>query len=1050
MMAQFTIVSGTVRDVNGIPYSGGSITAQIVLSPGGGTPTLNGNNFTAFMSPIALDSTGSFIARLADNNVILPSGTKWNFIANDYSAPPLGTGPQICSATLTITGASQSISSSFSACPALSNAGSGSGAPTLFAGVPTGPCTANQTAVNTLTGDFYTCVAGAWTKVAPSVLVSPVTAPNPLALDVNVAFKGPNPYIDATRFGVRAVVPSAVPAVPGITATCTSGSPNVTLSSASTFQNLDGVALYGCGPGTIGVPSAPTVTPSVLAAQTGLLLDVPGPVGVTTYCYQLVARTYMGATNVSTETCTNTGPTSLGLQTNTITTITLSNTTATYTTSAAHGLVAGAHIVVTGAATTQANGGAGGQANLIPFNGWFKVATVPDTTHFTVNLLSDTRNGAITAGTGGTVSYWNSIHLKATETTNNYQYYVYGRVSGGTKTLIGTMWPQDTSLVNRLTDVTYLVFDDLGSPVTTFPNPPPYIPTTVPTVATNDMLATTIVSGGGTTSLVLFNNAGNTISGATIIFDDAVTFLAGATYATNVAGGTNGPLMLPEPGNTQLSYVFNSPISIGTGATSRLTVLQKGLITLNEPISTTVVDWWGQPTSNNSYQAFSNMIGVPINVNKASPGFFIKSSTFFHNLTVAMLSTGGSTSMIQESGGIPGSGAFRDVGFGTGPGGTTYSNMPLVFRGDGAGYDFTNTTLSGSQNGNLIADTPGMYFDGIGNAVFKNLSLSGIGIATRVNSAGGFILTDNVYCQGCYEPYFSVVADAADPVATFVMSLKNVTFDTHSLPVVANYGGHAVTVDLVNENTASSNDPNITGSFPPGSSPKMNLRLGGSLGTPINTSTSTLNASYNVNDGTFGRVAMGVDLINKNVSIGPGYSFFSTTGAYPSPTCPVSAGGAVPIGVNSYFYAPLFASGSEGSLSTVCNATTTNGNQTVTLNWAAVPGVTQYNVYRGIGGVVLLNCSPITGTTLVDTSAGVCGQSTPNVAAGGPAGIHGGLVWAQTVQVGDRATITSGAGAPSAGLCTTVTGGKLYLRTDGTTTTTLYLCDGATGTWTAK
>lgn len=45
---------------------------------------------------------------------------------------------------------------------------------------------------------------------------------------------------------------------------------------------------------------------------------------------------------------------------------------------------------------------------------------------------------------------------------------------------------------------------------------------------------------------------------------------------------------------------------------------------------------------------------------------------------------------------------------------------------------------------------------------------------------------------------------------------------------------------------------------------------------------------------------------------------------------------------------------------------------------------------------------------------------------------------------------STGAGAPSAGACTTSTGGFLYTRTDGTTTTSLYVCDGATGTWTAK
>ena len=45
---------------------------------------------------------------------------------------------------------------------------------------------------------------------------------------------------------------------------------------------------------------------------------------------------------------------------------------------------------------------------------------------------------------------------------------------------------------------------------------------------------------------------------------------------------------------------------------------------------------------------------------------------------------------------------------------------------------------------------------------------------------------------------------------------------------------------------------------------------------------------------------------------------------------------------------------------------------------------------------------------------------------------------------------TSGAGVPSAGSCTAANGGSLYSRTDGNTTTTLYVCDNATHAWTPK
>jgi hypothetical protein len=44
----------------------------------------------------------------------------------------------------------------------------------------------------------------------------------------------------------------------------------------------------------------------------------------------------------------------------------------------------------------------------------------------------------------------------------------------------------------------------------------------------------------------------------------------------------------------------------------------------------------------------------------------------------------------------------------------------------------------------------------------------------------------------------------------------------------------------------------------------------------------------------------------------------------------------------------------------------------------------------------------------------------------------------------------SGKGTPPAEACSRGKGGSLYTRTDGGPTTTLYVCDGSTGTWLAK
>lgn len=114
--AQFTTVTGTVLDPSGIPYAQGTITAALVLT--GVTPTLNGGSFSMTGSA-GLSNSGSFTMQLADNNVMLPSGLKWQFtVCSGLGTvlPAGGSGPQCFSpAPITITGASQSISAQLQA-----------------------------------------------------------------------------------------------------------------------------------------------------------------------------------------------------------------------------------------------------------------------------------------------------------------------------------------------------------------------------------------------------------------------------------------------------------------------------------------------------------------------------------------------------------------------------------------------------------------------------------------------------------------------------------------------------------------------------------------------------------------------------------------------------------------------------------------------------------------------------------------------------------------------------------------------------------------------
>jgi hypothetical protein len=151
--AQFTNVTGTVIDPNGVPYANGTISPVLVL-PGGTSPTLNGLSYSPPTQPIGLDAAGSFSFNIADNNLLQPAATKWNFTvcsAKGTVNPAVGTGSQCFSlaAPITITGASQDISANLNAVALALTVPLGSGT--------VGPGVANQIAIfnatNSVIGD---------------------------------------------------------------------------------------------------------------------------------------------------------------------------------------------------------------------------------------------------------------------------------------------------------------------------------------------------------------------------------------------------------------------------------------------------------------------------------------------------------------------------------------------------------------------------------------------------------------------------------------------------------------------------------------------------------------------------------------------------------------------------------------------------------------------------------------------------------------------------------------------------------------------------------
>ena len=137
---QFTTVSGTVIDPNGLAYTNGTIIAALVSS---GTPKFTASNqpYTPPTQPVGLNSAGSFIMQLADNTQLTPGGSQWSFQVCSAAAavpPAFGKGPLCFSiGPLTISGTSQSITAPLTAAAlSLTSSFSGTGATLPTAGAP--------------------------------------------------------------------------------------------------------------------------------------------------------------------------------------------------------------------------------------------------------------------------------------------------------------------------------------------------------------------------------------------------------------------------------------------------------------------------------------------------------------------------------------------------------------------------------------------------------------------------------------------------------------------------------------------------------------------------------------------------------------------------------------------------------------------------------------------------------------------------------------------------------------------------------------------------
>lgn len=786
----------------------------------------------------------------------------------------------------------------------------------------------------------------------------------------NGIIKGPDPHADVIAFGAHGYSFTALKT----TATMGSGSTAVTVASGTNFINGDGVTIIGAGASTgLSTPSAPTVTPSIAAGETGLGggtsqgMVVNSLTGASTYKYRLIGRTKFGGhTAVSSATTISNGQATLGLQTCTIATASLSNGTITITTATPCNVSVGARVHIYG--TTSAD-----------FSGTYTLATVNTGTQesFTItNTALDSRGlgwqmsdlVTLAGATGGTMAFYFSNHLTWTPVANTWEYYVCAeRLAESNYHLIGVTKP--SSSVIGWVDAQY---DDYGSPFNDSQTYPPYIETGSDTPNSNDAicnsgtalpdpLTTTIVSGAPTTSWVLANASSNAVSGQTAIYDDAPNILAAANSISPASGSPAGTLFLPPLVGAyyQINSYLKFPIDIS--------VKQLGTIEANETIELPgSITWSGfdavRGVAQFGFSGSSTVTGI------ANPMFYFSGGSV--NFTYEALAN----SKIDTSGAVNGGTlivcdcrplimSYVALDGGT-DANTDYLSMDLVIRSSTTGgTEIAGNHLELTGGPDQVVDktwTPGVYIppfqNGSGgllgqqNINFKcddcNYSRRGI----TAYPGGGVYEFNWGHRQGGLTPFLELGCPSGCGNTVAFVKINNLLLDTETAGTVATLGNSSsVIIETTQLQDGASEAPGFT-VHPPytGERPAYVIQDSSGTGKTPNTVGCTDGQTFNTAVGFFVNSVPLRTCFEPEAFIGPNARMFFPLSAPGTVTAVLAAGGSLASSTYQFAVAAFDADGQLTITSALSNAITTNsgaGNSKINLSWPALPGAVSYRIY---------------------------------------------------------------------------------------------------------
>src|SRR5229473_278647 len=779
--------------------------------------------------------------------------------------------------------------------------------------------------------------------------------------DSNFEAKGPNPHFSLARYGGYG---TSINPAPTITCSITSGSTTLTCSGGSgDFQNGHGVMIPKAGVATtLTTTGQPTVTPTYLLN------------GTSTYTYQVIAEDRQGGlTASSTAGQTTAGASTLGANNITFASCVRTNGVATYTSSVPHNLQSGSQVNISGF-----TGGVFDSCN-----GVKTISSTPTSTTFTTNdgqLANETNT---TGSPVVTVMACNTLTFPSGSFSgiNTIHYWIYrnGALAGVAAGI--DPW-----------------FQDCGSNVNTAPS---YVPTTPPGSAQPGYLATTIVSGGGTTSLTLANAAGTTVTSGAVLHDNSPNLKA-AIQAAYTAGGGSAYI------SNGMGYVpFNSTMDLTNGLTNVFSYSVKihsnnDFVVINQPwILRGSVDIEGEPHQTTS---FSYVNGTQF-LGSANPMFLITEVNGVNGVHFSrvLLAIGGvqQTAILTDSG-TDGGGTTGLVLDDIDINGNNGTGRPLVFKG---GFDYF-INRGNCQNG-AASFTGGSACLQLTNAsaavtTSNNAQVPGRLKVNGLYFAGGAVDIDCLPNSLAVAPVdfefdTTIFESAVAPYLRFncpagvfnIISLRDVveadSIVGYGTSVVdAQNGGNIFSLMWSGGSVGNANQPLFI--VAPSTAGSANaLILDGPFSNQGNTSFVSMNglglfANSLVSTTGNGRVVYGMP-------------------TPPAPGAAVSSGGSVPIGSIPYQIQWVDVDGNFSAASPNVNAVTTSGNQTVTLTPPAAPaGAIGYVLYRNGAKVNMAaygTCAAILpiAQIFVDTFSFVCGAGTGNASAGssiiGPNGLSG-------------------------------------------------------------